>query len=327
MSGDLGPRVAVSAALKFTSMFADVDVLLVGDEQQLLELTSKKISSQNLSQNRITIIHAVDVITMDEDPLAALRHKQNSSMWLALDAVKNNHADACVSAGNTGALLAISKYLLKTFPGIERPAICKAMPAERHTAYLLDLGANIHCSAEQLHQFALMGSVLASSSALHKPRIGLLNIGKEDVKGTDIIQAAQVLLRNDARLNYIGFVEANLIFSSDVDVIVCDGFHGNIALKSIEGTARFIAKKIQRGFSKNWFNKLLGFMMLPLLNQWRAELDPSMYNGASFLGLQKTVVKSHGNANKKAFLQALMVAREQVLQDVPARIQQQFSSI
>jgi len=326
MSGDLGPRVAVSAALKFTAMFADVDVLLVGDEQQLLALASKKIPAKKLSQNRITIIHAADVITMDEDPLVALRHKQNSSMWCAIDAVKNNRADACVSAGNTGALLAISKYLLKTFPGIERPAICKAMPTEAHTAYLLDLGANIHCSAEQLHQFALMGSVLASSPAM-KPRVGLLNIGKEDTKGTDVIQAAQTLLRNDERLHYSGFVEANDIFSSDVDVIVCDGFHGNIALKSIEGTARFIAKKIQRGFTKNWFNKFLGFIMLPLLNQWRTELDPSMYNGASFLGLQKTVVKSHGNANKKAFLQALMVAREQIIQNVPARIQQQFSSI
>ena len=321
MSGDLGPRVAVSAALKFSAMFADVDLLLVGDEQQLLSLIAKQLPAKKLSQDRIAIIHAADVVAMDEDPLAALRHKQNSSMWCALDAVKAGRADACVSAGNTGALLAMGKYLLKTFPGVERPAICKAMPSEKNPIYMLDLGANIHSSAEQLHQFALMGAVLAASPA---PRVGLLNIGKEDAKGTDTIQAAQLLLRSDARLNYSGFIEANDIFSGDVDVVVCDGFHGNIALKSMEGTARFITGKIQRSFAKNWFNKMLGLMIWPLLQQWSRELDPSMYNGASFLGLQKTLVKSHGNADKKAFLQALMVAREQVVQNVPARIQQQL---
>jgi len=324
MSGDLGPRVAVSAALKFTRLFADVDVFLIGDEQQLLAL-SPNYSAKNLSPKRITFIHAPDVVAMDEAPMLALRHKKYSSMWLAVESVKNNLADACVSAGNTGALLAISKHLLKTFPGIERPAICKAMPTDRTPTYFLDLGANIHCSAHQLHQFALMGSVLATSALSKTPRIGLLNIGKEDVKGTDTIKEAHALLRADTQLNYSGFVEANTLFSGEVDVIVCDGFHGNIALKSSEGTAQFIANKIQRSFNKNVLYQLLGFIMYPLLKQWRTELDPSMYNGASFLGLQKTVVKSHGNADKKAFLQALIVAREQLIQNVPARIQQQLS--
>lgn len=321
MSGDLGPRVAMAAAQKFIATFNDVDLLLVGDEQLLSSLSSNK---ELFPSDRITFINATQVVTMADDPVMALRHKQDSSMWRTVESVKNNIADACVSSGNTGALLAISKYLLKTFPGIERPAICKLMPTEKNVTYLLDLGANINCSAEQLHQFALMGSVLASSHINATPRIGLLNIGIEAAKGTDTIQAAQTLLQSDSRLYYCGFVEANELFSSDMNVIVCDGFHGNIALKSSEGVARFIAKKIHHICTKTWLHKLLGLIILPLLNRLQAELDPSMYDGASFLGLQKTVVKSHGNANQKGFLKALIVAREQVIQQIPARIQQQF---
>ncbi len=319
MSGDLGPRVAISAAQKFTAAYADTEIVLVGNEQQLLALSSVK----KLSRQRITIVNATDIVAMDEDPLHALRHKKNSSMRLAIESLKNNTADACVSAGNTGALLAMGKYLLKTFPGIERPAICKAMPVERGQTFLLDLGANTNCTAENLHQFALMGKILASGSN-PTPRIGLLNIGTESTKGTDIIKATQNLLQNDSRLNYGGYVEANNIFSGEMDVIVCDGFHGNIALKTGEGTARFIAKKIQLVFKRNWLTRLAGLIIWPLLKPLRAELDPSMYNGASFLGLQKVLVKSHGNANKKAFMQALIVAREQVIQNIPARIQQEF---
>ena len=319
MSGDLGPRVAISAAQKFTATFPDVEIVLVGNEQQLLVFSSLK----KLLQQRISIVNATDVIAMDEDPLHALRHKKTSSMWLAIESLKNNHADACVSAGNTGALLAIGKYLLKTFPGVERPAICKSMPVAQGQTYLLDLGANTNCTAENLHQFALMGKILAS--ALNPaPRIGLLNIGTESTKGTDIIKATQDLLQNDSRLNYGGYIEANNIFSGEMDVIVCDGFHGNIALKTCEGTARFIAKKIQMVFKRNWLTRLAGLIIWPLLKPLRAELDPSMYNGASFLGLQKVLVKSHGNANKKAFMQALIVAREQVIQNIPSRIQQEF---
>jgi glycerol-3-phosphate acyltransferase PlsX len=319
MSGDLGPRVAISAAQKFTAKFPDVDVLLVGNEQQLLEFSSAK----NLSKYRISILNALDVVAMDEDPLQALRHKKNSSMWIAIDSVHNNLADACVSAGNTGALLAMGKYLLKTFPGIERPAICKAMPVEQGQTFLLDLGANTNCTAEHLHQFALMGKILALPNN-SSPRIALLNIGIESGKGTDVIKSAQNLLQHDSRLNFYGYVEANKIFSGDVDVIICDGFHGNIALKTSEGTARFIAKKIQTLFEHNWFMRLIGFIIWPLLKQLRTELDPSMYNGASFLGLKKVVVKSHGNANSKAFVQALIVAREQVIQNIPARIHQEL---
>jgi glycerol-3-phosphate acyltransferase PlsX len=321
MSGDLGPRVAISAAQKFTAAYPDVDIVLVGNEQQLLGFSSAK----KLSRQRISIVNATEVVAMDEDPLHALRHKKNSSMWLAINALSNNSADACVSAGNTGALLAMGKYLLKTFPGVERPAICKAMPVERGQTYLLDLGANTNCTAEHLHQFALMGNILASANNT-SPRIGLLNIGTESTKGTDVIKAAQELLRNDSRLNFGGYIEANKIFSGEMDVIVCDGFHGNIALKACEGTARFIAKRIQAVFKRNWFSQLAAIIAWPLLKQLRIELDPSMRNGASFLGLQKVLVKSHGNANKKAFMQALIVAREQVIQNTPARIQRELSN-
>jgi len=319
MSGDLGPRVAISAAQKFTAAYPDVDVVLFGNEQQLFDFSS----AQKLSHQRISVVNATEVVAMDEDPLHALRHKKNSSMWLAINALSSNNADACVSAGNTGALLAMGKYLLKTFPGVERPAICKAMPVERGQTYLLDLGANTNCTAEHLHQFALMGNILASTNNT-SPRIGLLNIGTESTKGTDVIKAAQELLRNDSRLNFGGYIEANKIFRGEMDVIVCDGFHGNIALKTCEGTARLIAKKIQTIFKQNWLARLAAIVIWPLLKHLRTELDPSMYNGASFLGLQKVLVKSHGNANKKAFMQALIVAREQVIQNVPARIKAEF---
>ena len=321
MSGDLGPRVVISASQKFVTQFPDVDLLLVGNETQLISLLppAKKL------HERITLVHAVGVVSMHDDPLLALRQKKDSSMWVALDLLRNDDADACVSAGNTGALLAMAKYLIKTFPAIDRPAICKSMPVETGSTYLLDLGANINCPPEYLYQFALMGNVLAGASTEISPRVALLNIGTEQQKGTEELKAAQVLLQADKCINYVGFVEANSIFTGAVDVIVCDGFHGNIALKTSEGVARFIANRIAKFARKNLFNRVLGLLFLPLLKRLKAELDPSLYNGASFLGLQKTVIKSHGGADANAFLQALIVAREQVIQQVPARIQQALS--
>ncbi len=321
MSGDLGPRVAIEAVQKFTSKFEDVDILLVGNEQCILEIRS----AQNLLSQHISVLNATDVVAMDEDPLKALRYKKNSSMWLAIESLKNLRVDACVSAGNTGALLAMGKHLLKMFPGIERPAICKSIPVEKGFTYLLDLGANTDCTAEQLYQFALMGYVLASAvEAL--PRIGLLNNGTELTKGTETIKAAQLLLQNDKRLNYCGYVEASDIFSGEKNVIVCDGFHGNIALKASEGTARFIAKKIKEVANKSFLNKTIASIVAPLFRKLSQELDPAMYNGAIFLGLQKVLVKSHGDADVTAFMHALVVARDQVIQGIPARIQHQLST-
>jgi glycerol-3-phosphate acyltransferase PlsX len=323
MSGDLGPRIVISASQKFVARFPDTDLVLVGDQTQILPSFSQL---PDLS-SRITVLHADDVVRMDDDPLVALRQKKSSSMWMALDALRNGRVDACVSAGNTGALLAMAKFLVKSFPGTERPAICKSMPVEKGNTYLLDLGGNINCSPSQLHQFALMGSVLANMEQPSAARVALLNIGTEAQKGTDVLQQAQSLLSADNRLNYVGFVEANSIFSGEADVIVCDGFNGNIALKASEGVARFITKKIQATTYKNIKNKILAFFAQPLLRQLRDELDPSLYNGATFLGLQKTVIKSHGSADEKAFLHALIVAREQVIQGIPARIQQVLSTI
>lgn len=318
MSGDLGPRVAISAAQKFLDLHSDIEMLLVGDHAQLQSFFKK-------ANSRIQIIHAPDVVTMNDDPLIALRHKKNSSMWKSLELLRDGNADACISAGNTGALLAIAKHLIKTLPGIERPAICKSMPVSSGATWVLDLGANIDVTSEQLHQFAQMGSALAKALGRDNPRVSLLNIGIEAYKGTDTLRRAQELLQQDNSIHYVGFVEANRIFTGEVDVIACDGFHGNVALKASEGVAQFIAEKIKTAFAQHPVGRFLALLSWPVLKPLRAQLDPAQYNGASFLGLQKTVIKSHGGADEHAFLHALAVAREQVLLGVPERIRHQFS--
>lgn len=321
MSGDLGPRVVISALQSFVTFYYDIDLLLVGDQSQLQKL----IAINSPLSTRIKIVHAPDVVTMSDDPISAVRQKKSSSMWAALALLRDGAADACVSAGNTGALLAMSKYLIKTYPLIERPAICKAMPVEDGLTYLLDLGANINCTATQLQQFAVMGSVLAKLMGIELPRVALLNIGRESQKGTELLQLAQDILRSDNRIYYTGFVEPNSLFSGEQHVIVCDGFHGNIALKASEGAANYVSKKITKILQRNILNKFLSFIAAPLFRELSDALNPSLYNGATFLGLQKTVIKSHGGADAKAFLQALAVAREQVLLQVPDRIAQKLS--
>lgn len=317
MSGDLGPRVVISASQKFLHLHPDVELTLVGDQAQL--------SRWPIKASQITKIHAADVVTMSDEPLSALRHKKSSSMWIALDQLRTDRADACVSAGNTGALLAMAKYQIKTLDGVDRPAICKSMPVAKGQTFLLDLGANIGVGPELLQGFALMGSALAKASGCESPRVALLNIGVESHKGTEILQQAQALLQSNPQLNYVGFIEADSIFSGKVDVIVCDGFHGNIALKSSEGVARFIAGKISAEFRQHISSRLMAFLAWPALKRLRAQLNPARYNGASLLGLQKIVIKSHGGADESAFVQALVVAREQVIQQIPAKIARQFS--
>ncbi len=318
MSGDLGPRVAIAAAIRFVTTFPEVELLLVGDQDQIQSLLS---SSSISAHPAIRILHASDVIAMHEDPLVALRHKKNSSMWQSLLLVQSGAADACVSAGNTGALMAISKHLLKTFSGIERPAICKLLPVEQGSSFMLDLGANLTCTANQLHQFAVMGNVLAASSGIKDPTVMLLNVGAEETKGTDVIKHCHQLLSQDKQLNYAGFIEGDALFLGQANVIVCDGFSGNVALKSSEGVARLIAKKIEKSLTQHWYLRLLLLILRPVLRQWRRDLNPGAYNGAILLGLQKPVVKSHGSADEHAFYQALVVAMEQVVQEVPTRIQ------
>ena len=316
MSGDLGPRVAISASKKFLQTYPDVDLVLFGDSQELSRFLPKKWQSGS----RFELVHCDDKVEMSDDPLVALRQKKQSSMWRAIDSMSQSNISACVSAGNTGALLAIGRHLLKTFDGIDRPAICKSMPVKKGYTLMLDLGANIAVSASQLYQFALMGSVLASTE-VKRPSVALLNIGSESLKGTEEIQAAQQLISNDENLNYVGFVEANQIFWGDVNVIVCDGFHGNIALKTSEGLAQLIGDKLKSLFNGSVFGKAAALLIWPLLKNLRKEMDPALYNGATFLGLKKVLVKSHGNANKKAFYHALVVAYEQAKNETPHKIE------
>ncbi len=320
MSGDLGPRSALPAALIFAQEHPDISLLLVGDQN---------FCPAELPENTQWIT-ASQIVTMDDRPVQALRHKQESSMWKAILAVAEGRAHACVSAGNTGALMAMGKFLLKTFPGIDRPAICKAVPTSRGASIVLDLGANVDCRSEQLEQFALMGSVLAATAqnrgeGAAPPTVGLLNIGSEDVKGSEQIRFAASLLEANPHINYQGFIEGNDIFAGAVDVVVCDGFVGNVALKVSEGVAKLLSDYLIEAMSGSWFGRLIGQITKPLLRKWHMKFDPARYNGASFLGLQGVVVKSHGSADEKGFGYALSVAKEQAINKIPQRINQQVA--
>ncbi len=319
MSGDNGLQAVVPAALMSLKEHDDIVLILVGDESQLLA----ELKSLNEATNeRLRIQHSTQVVTMDEKPAAALRGKKDSSMRVAINLVKAGEADAIVSAGNTGALMATGRFVFKTLPGIDRPAICTAIPAATGHTYMLDLGANIDSSAEHLYQFAVMGSELVKAiDAKDSPKIGLLNIGQEDLKGNEQVKAAHELLKK-GDFNYIGFVEGNDIFHGDVDVVVCDGFVGNIALKTSEGLAKMLSNELKSGYSKNIFTKIAALMSLPVLNAFRKRFDPRRYNGASFLGLKEIVIKSHGGADSLSFANAIGIARKAVMEKVPEHIEQ-----
>jgi len=323
MSGDSGPHPVIVAAQNIIKANPSAHITLVGDERVIAPLFS---SSSHSSQ--LIILHAPDVVSMDDKPSVVLRQKQNSSMWKALELVKSGEVDACVSCGNTGALMAIGKHMLKTFPGIDRPAICKPLPSANGHCYLLDLGANINCTAEQLVQFAYMGAVLASvSDQNHSPKVGLLNIGEESMKGIEQVRIASTLLADSDRINYCGFVEGDDIYTGDIDVVVCDGFVGNIALKVSEGAAKFLAKTVKNVFTETWYGKLAGALANPLVNRWRAKYDPARYNGACFLGLQGTVIKSHGGADANGVYYALQMAIDHVQNQLPDRIHDQLEEL
>ncbi len=324
MGGDFGPSEIVPATSNFIKKNPELFVTLVGRENELL----KEIESSGLTGHpQINTLFTDEVVEMDELPSMALRYKKRSSMRLAIELVKENKADACVSAGNTGALMAISRYVLKMLPGIDRPAICSAMPCPRGQTHFLDLGANINSSSEQLFQFALMGSELTSAlDNIENPTVGLLNVGSEDIKGDDRIKQAALLLSN-SYLNYIGFVEGTDIFTGNVDVIVADGFNGNIALKAGEGVAEMVNYHVKNEFSRNWYTKLSAIAVMPILNQIRKKIDPRRYNGASLLGLRGIVVKSHGSADSLSFSSALNVAKMEVSKNIPQRISSRLEEI
>ncbi len=302
MSGDNGPQPALFGAIKSLESLQDLKIILVGDE---------KLINQNIDasmQNRVSILHTDEYIRMDENIVNAIRNKKNSSMRLAVNCVKEARAQACVSAGNTGALMSISKIILKTIKGIDRPAICTSLPTKKNFMQVLDLGANIECNAQNLFQFAVMGASVVESLELSKnPRVGLLNIGSEEFKGRDEIKEAAELL-NKSNINYVGFVEGDEMFSGNYDVIVTDGFTGNVALKSIEGVAGVIKHFIKSEFNRNIYNRFSSIISLPVINGIKKKMDPRVYNGASFLGLNGIVVKSHGSADSFSYSNAIKTA-------------------
>ncbi len=324
MGGDVGPDVVVPAALQaLKATDGAVRLILVGQEDvlsaQLAKLKAK-------GHPGIVIRHASQLVSMDEPPAQALRVKKDSSMRVAINLVKQGDADACVSAGNTGALMATARFVLKTLPGIDRPAICTTLPTVRGYTRVLDLGANVDSKAEHLLQFAVMGSVLAEVNGIQRPRVGLLNIGEEDIKGNEQAKEAARLLAA-SNLHYIGFVEGDGIYLDEVDVVVCDGFVGNIALKSSEGVAKLVRHYMSQEFKRNPLTRLAGLIALPVLRAFGRKIDPRRYNGASLLGLQGTVVKSHGSADALAFANAIQVAILEAAQAVPRRIDAHLSAL
>jgi len=320
MGGDAGLAVTIPGALLFLRQQADVRLLMVGDEVQVRQA----LEAVNAPMDRIQIVHAAQVVEMDEQPQSALKNKKDSSMRIAVNQVKEGLAQAAVSAGNTGALMATARFVLKTIQGIERPAIAKFIPSQNgHMTLVLDLGANVDCTPEQLVQFAVIGSELVHALYPNAgaPRVGLLNVGTEDIKGTDTVKQVFKLL-SGSKLNFVGNVEGGSIFSGDVDVMVADGFVGNIVLKTIEGAVRFMGSAIKQEFQTNLLTKLGALAAMPALKGFKNKLDPRKFNGAIFLGLRGVVIKSHGGTDAVGFSYALEEAFHEAKADSLTRIQQ-----
>jgi len=320
MGGDAGLAVTIPGALLFLRQQADVRLLMVGDEVQVRQA----LEAANAPMDRIQIVHATQVVEMDEQPQSALKNKKDSSMRIAVNQVKEGLAQAAVSAGNTGALMATARFVLKTIQGIERPAIAKFIPSQNgHMTLVLDLGANVDCTPEQLVQFAVIGSELVHALYPNEgaPRVGLLNVGTEDIKGTDTVKQVFKLL-SGSKLNFVGNVEGGSIFSGDVDVVVADGFVGNIVLKTIEGAVRFMGSAIKQEFQTNLLTKLGALAAMPALKGFKNKLDPRKFNGAIFLGLRGVVIKSHGGTDAVGFSYALEEAFHEAKADSLTRIQQ-----
>lgn len=327
MGGDHGPTVIVEAALNCLKKNSALHIILVGDEKIIEQLVKQYPSDL---RSRLSIKHTTEIVAMDEGPAQALRFKKDSSMRVAINLVKDNVASACVSAGNTGALMATAKFVLKTLPEIDRPAISALLPTLVHSkdVRVLDLGANVDSTSEQLLQFAAMGSVLSSKvSGVKKPAVGLLNIGAEDIKGNEQVKQTARLLEAQSEINYIGYIEGNDIYSGVADVVVCDGFVGNVALKTSEGLAKLLSQYIKEAFNRNWLTKLSAFAAMHVLKRLAKRLDPARYNGASFVGLQGIVVKSHGGAKAPAFANAIQEAILEVRNDVPEAIHAEVASL
>lgn len=319
MGGDFGPQVTVPASLDCLRVNPNLKLILVGDQVILSELL---IDVPVEFKDRVSIQHASEQVEMDEKPQHSLRNKKDSSMRVAINLVRDGLAGACVSAGNTGALMAIARFVLKMIPGIDRPAIISTLPSIFGHTHILDLGANVDCTDEHLYQFAIMGEALVKAvENITKPKVGLLNIGEENMKGNEQVKATAKLLAASS-LNYIGYVEGNSINAGNekVDLIVTDGFVGNIALKAIEGAAKMIGMKLKESFSRNIFTQLISVIAYPALKLFKQSIDPRMHNGASFIGLRGLVIKSHGGADELAFKAAIHLAEVEIEQDVIRKI-------
>ncbi|WP_299071566.1 phosphate acyltransferase PlsX [uncultured Paraglaciecola sp.] len=326
MGGDHGPHIIFPAALTALQQTPHLHFIFCGP----LTVMSKWLDKQLPDiQQRITLSDCPETVAMDDAPGHALRHKKNSSMRRILDLVENNDADACVSGGNTGALISMAYYVLKTLPGIVRPALVTLVPTLNNgNVYFLDLGANISCDSEVLFQHAVMGSVLAEQVAIiNEPKVGLLNVGSEEIKGNDQVKQAARLLTESKDINYIGFVEGNDIFSEKANVIVTDGFVGNVALKSWEGLVNFVIQEVKNASQRSWGSKVLAKLAMPLFRSIFKRMKPDQYNGASLLGLRGIVVKSHGNASSKAYLYAIREAIQQVELQVPEKIKDRIAVV
>lgn len=326
MGGDFGPPVTVPAAFAALAKHPSLHLTLIGDEPQIKSLISPITASTAErvdTAGRVEIIHTDVAVSAQARPDSILRGNRDSSMFIAVDRVRQGLADACVSAGNTGALLMAGRHLLEAIPGIDKPAIMATLPATRSGgySYLLDVGANVSNNAAELYQFALMGAVLASSlSDRPRARVALLNIGEEAHKGTPEIREAAVMLADNPDVNYVGFIEGNQLFDGVADVIVCDGFTGNITIKTSAGAVKVMQRLLAGSMKARWYNRLLGLLARPLLQHIGNELNPSRYNGATLVGLRGIIVKSHGNASRDGFERAINHAVKQIEDDVPTLI-------
>jgi glycerol-3-phosphate acyltransferase PlsX len=324
MGGDCGPAITVPGALAALRHQSDLKLVLVGQREVLEQELARHGGAES---ERLKLLHASEVVGMDEPPAQALRGKKDSSMRVAINLVKSGEAQAIVSAGNTGALMATARFVLKTLPGIDRPAIITAFPTVHGHVHILDLGANVDSTPEQLLQFGIMGSLLVGAvERKERPLVALLNIGVEDIKGNEVVKKADELFRTSA-LNYHGYVEGDGIYFSNVDVIVCDGFVGNVALKTSEGLARMITQFMKEEFKRNLYAKLAALIALPVLNALRRRLDPRQYNGASLVGLNGIVIKSHGGTDAVGFEYAIRVAVGEVQNQLPQLIGQRLTSL
>ncbi|SFV88537.1 Phosphate:acyl-ACP acyltransferase PlsX [hydrothermal vent metagenome] len=323
--GDYGIPVTIAAGIKALGAFADLYLVFVGDASSIQAELDQHSGSKKLAK-RFSITHASEVIAMNESPAIALRKKKDSSMRVAINLVKDNTVNACVSAGNTGALMAISRFVLKTIKGIDRPAIMGRMPTMDGHTHMLDLGANVDSTPKALLEFAIMGAIAVKHTEnISAPSVGLLNIGEEEMKGNENIKKTSELLEN-SNLNYVGFVEGDDIYKGTVDLVVCDGFEGNIALKASEGVASMMGHYLKQAFTKNLFTKIIALIATPVLKDFKASLNPGKYNGASLLGLRGIVVKSHGGADAASFFQAIKEAYLEVNAKIIEKIESQVAS-